>query len=123
MSRRVIGGEPLAAHRTEIRRTCAARGRNFRDDNGGQYQACRDAERKEKHRYFPLYAERVSEAVAVIGRTLRNAPVESGTRLERRRGPPVTLVSSAAGVGRELQERTSSISGFGQYHYLVACIR
>jgi len=50
---------------------------------------------------FPFYAEHVSEAVAVIGRTLRDLHRSSETRLERRwrRNPPVTLVSSAAGVG------------------------
>ena len=72
MSRRVIGGEPLVAHRTEVRGTCAAPGCHSRDDNGGQYQACRDAERKEKHRYLPFYAERLPEAVAVIRGPLRD---------------------------------------------------
>ena len=59
----------MVAHRSEVRGTRAARGRDFRDDNCGQEETCRDTERKEKHRYFPFYAERVSEAVAVIGRT------------------------------------------------------
>ena len=62
----------MVAHRSEVRGTRAARGRDFRDDNCGQEETCRDTERKEKHRYFPFYAERVSEAVAVIGRTLRD---------------------------------------------------
>jgi hypothetical protein len=119
VSRCVIGGDPLVAHRSEVRGTPAARGRHFRDYNRGYDKANRDAERKEKHRYFPFYSERVSEAVAVIGRTLRDLHRSNRTRLERRwrRDPSVTLVSSAAGVGRELQERTSSISGFGEYHY------
>ena len=119
MSRRVIGGEPLVAHPSEVRGTHCAPGRHFREYNRGQYKDKRKAERKEKHRHFPFYSERVSEAVAVIGRTLRDLHRSNRTMLERRwrRDPSVTLVSSAAGVGRELQERTSSISGFGEYHY------
>ncbi len=53
MTRRVIGGDPLVAHRSEVRRTPAAPGGHFRGYNRGQYKANRNAERKEKHWYSP----------------------------------------------------------------------
>ena len=53
MSRRVVSGDPLVAHPSEVRGTPAAPGRHFRDYNRCQYKAKRNADGKEKHRYSP----------------------------------------------------------------------